>query len=127
MAALKAVFGDAPKKMDFDQVDFEPRPAATAGRSPDPTCDPRATSVLSYVWPHTRLYVYPRVNPMPQLELELLTLKSENRELRLKAGAMLTADDDALIFEEFLARLSDVLKVVRRSPPLVMTRVSGAG
>ena len=59
----------------------------------------------------------PVSEPHASAELELLTLKSENRELRLKAEAMLAADDDALIFEEFLARLSDVLKVVRRSPP----------
>lgn len=43
------------------------------------------------------------------LENELLALRAENRDLRLRAGAAMTADDDALIFEEFLGRLGEVL------------------
>ena len=42
------------------------------------------------------------------LEAELLELRSENRDLRLKAGANMTKDDDELIFEEYLLRLGQV-------------------
>ena len=42
------------------------------------------------------------------LEAELLQLRSENRDLRLKAGANMTKDDDELIFEEYLLRLGQV-------------------
>ena len=43
------------------------------------------------------------------LERELLQLRSENRDLRLKGGVGLTKDDDELILEEFLSRMSAVL------------------
>ena len=43
------------------------------------------------------------------LLLVLVQLRSENRDLRLKGGGALTKDDDELILEEFLSRMSAVL------------------
>ena len=51
------------------------------------------------------------------LEAELLQLRSENRDLRLKAGANMTKDDDELIFEEYLLRLGQVQIALALDPP----------
>ena len=53
----------------------------------------------------------------PRLEAELLQLRSENRDLRLKAGANMTKDDDELIFEEYLLRLGQVQIALALDPP----------
>lgn len=55
------------------------------------------------------------------LEAELLQLRSENRDLRLKAGANMTKDDDELIFEEYLLRLGQVQIALALDPTQIIS------
>ena len=50
-------------------------------------------------------------SPAPSCAAQAENLKAENRELRLKAGAALTKDDDELIFEQYLEHLAKVLEL----------------